>query len=253
MRYRPGTYDRAVTTGRTIPDPAFPGDDGAADPALAAALRDYAADPDADARVLAALARARVLVPIVALLTDDEAAPPGALRREKSTDMALPTLVGRDGRRALPVFTSVASLARWRADARPVPVESVRAALSAVTESAELMVLDIAGPVTYVVEAPAVRALAQGRDMTPLYTDHHIRRAVDAVVAHALDVRGVDLLPAVGVDATVQLIVSPDARDPRGTAARVAASLAEVEVIRQRVVRGLHVAVVRHSGGPPHG
>ncbi len=242
-----------MTTARTIPDPGFSGDDGAADPVLAAALRDYAADHDADARVLAALARARVLVPVVALLTEDEGVPPRTLRREKSTDMALPTLIGRDRRRALPVFTSVASLARWRADARPVPVESARAALSAVAESAELLVVDIAGPVTYVVEAPAVRALAQGRDLTPLYADDHIRQAVDAVVAHAPDVRGVHLLPAVGLDAAVQVMVSSDAGDPRDTAARVAASLAQVEVIRERVVRGLHVAVVRHSDGPTHG
>ena len=45
-----------------------PDDTGAADPALAAALTAYAADPAREPEVLDALAEARLLVPVVAVL-----------------------------------------------------------------------------------------------------------------------------------------------------------------------------------------
>ena len=62
---------------RTLPDPGFAGDEGGADPVLAAALASYEADPDSGAlwlRALAALQDTRVLVPVVA--TADPARPP---------------------------------------------------------------------------------------------------------------------------------------------------------------------------------
>ena len=51
---------------RSLPDPGFAGDDGSADPALAAALAAYDAEPDSRdlwLSALAALQDARVLVP----------------------------------------------------------------------------------------------------------------------------------------------------------------------------------------------
>ncbi|MET0837411.1 MAG: SseB family protein, partial [Marmoricola sp.] len=60
---------------RTIPDPGFAGDLGEVDPELAAALAAYEQDPsdtDAHLRVLARLQRARLLVPVVALLGEVE-------------------------------------------------------------------------------------------------------------------------------------------------------------------------------------
>ena len=47
------------------------------------------------------------------------------------------------------------------ADARPVAVYAARAALSAVAEGAELMVLDPGSEVTFVVRRPGLWALAQ--------------------------------------------------------------------------------------------
>ncbi|MYW01755.1 SseB family protein, partial [Streptomyces sp. SID3343] len=106
-------------SGKSIPDTGFPDDDGTAHPGLAAAL----AAPDVDDEEISRqLCRARLLVPVVAILTEEEDVAPGELRREKSSDMAVPTIQGPHGRRALPAFTSVAALARWRADARPIPV-----------------------------------------------------------------------------------------------------------------------------------
>ena len=81
--------------GLTVAEPKFPGDDGTADPAVRAALAAYAAGQGSEHAALTALARSRLLVPVVAVL--GEADENGS---EKSTEMALPTLVGQDGPRA---------------------------------------------------------------------------------------------------------------------------------------------------------
>ena len=123
--------------------PADPGDTGAPDPALAAAL----ATGDG-ARVAVALLRARLLVPVVAM--------PGAGEAE----MAVPALVDAGGRRALPVFSGVGALAAWRADARPVPMPGARAVAGAAAEGYDAVVLDVAGPQPQSFEAADLATLA---------------------------------------------------------------------------------------------
>jgi len=146
---------------RDLAAPAFPDDDGAADPALAAALASYEAGTGDHDTVLAALAPTRLVVPVVAVLGEAEVGEHG-LARDKSSDMAAVLMQGRDGRRALLAFTSLASLTAWNPEARPVPVPARTAALAAVQEDAAAVVVDIAGPVTFVVEGSALRALASG-------------------------------------------------------------------------------------------
>ena len=146
---------------REIPDPGFPGDDGSADPALAAALAEHALDGDRHVAVFSALRSARLLVPVVAVLGESEVDESG-LAREKTSDMATVLLTGRDGRQALLAFTSLASLATWRPDARPVPVSAVDAARSALQEGAAALVVDVAGPSTYAVEGDLLAGLARG-------------------------------------------------------------------------------------------
>ncbi len=121
-----------------------------------------------EAAVVASLATARVFVPILATLAE-EGDGVADLHADKQADMALVTLKAPDGRTAMPVFTSAASLAAWHPEARPVAVYAARAALSAVAEGAELLVLDPGSPITFVVRRPAVWALAQQRDWTPSY------------------------------------------------------------------------------------
>ncbi|OEU96773.1 SseB family protein, partial [Streptomyces oceani] len=94
---------------KNIPDSGFADDDGSPDPALAAALAAWQADAGAEPGLLSALAGARLLIPVVALLDQVETGGDG-LRREKSSDMAVPTLTAPGGRRALPAFTSLDSL-----------------------------------------------------------------------------------------------------------------------------------------------
>lgn len=141
-----------------------PPDIGAADAVLTVALRAWAADPEptASARVQAALLDARLFVPVVARLVpaDDPGADQPSGRSE--TAMSLPRIFGRDGRPALPAFTSVETMAQWRAEARPVPVAGSEVFRTVETEGCSALLVDVAGPVTFVVEGQALHDLAAG-------------------------------------------------------------------------------------------
>jgi hypothetical protein len=128
---------------------------------VAAALSAYAAGDGGSADALAALAGSRLLVPVVAVL--DEAVPAAdGLRTEKASHMAAVSTTGRDGRRGLLAFTSAETMRRWDPTARPVPVTTRRAAEAALADGADALVIDLAGPVTFSVDAGELRALAAG-------------------------------------------------------------------------------------------
>ncbi|MDN3905067.1 SseB family protein [Arthrobacter sp. YD2] len=148
----------------------FDSDDGRANPRYVDAVAKLIAGTGSEAEVVASLATARVFVPIVAVLGEETESEHG-LTADKQADMALVTLTAPDGRKALPVFTSVEALERWHSEARPVAVYTPRAALSAVSEDAQLLVVDPGADFTFVVRRPAMWALGQQRDWVPCYTD----------------------------------------------------------------------------------
>lgn len=176
----------------------FEDDDGAADAGYLRALAALAAGDGDEAAVVAALATARVFVPILATLAEEGEGAHG-LHADKQADMALVTLKAPDGRTAMPVFTSAAALAAWHPEARPVAVYAARAALSAVAEGAELLVLDPGSQVTFVVRRPAVWALAQQRDWTPSYADPELARSLGEAAVGFPAVRRVEIHPGGGV------------------------------------------------------
>jgi hypothetical protein len=164
------------------------GDTGEADPAVAAVLAAYAAGEATEHAVLTALAASRLLVPVVAVLAEENAD-----GTEKETEMALPTLVGNDGRGAVIAFTGTRTLTSWRPDARPVPVPAARLWAAAVAE-ADAVVVDVAGPVPFVVEGARLRALAGGEAPPPAHEDPDIRAAVAEVITDfTLEPGGQDL------------------------------------------------------------
>ena len=137
--------------------PGRPDDTGEPDPILAGAL---AADDTAAA--LSRLLLARLLLPVVAS--------GGGADGEVDAVMSVPARVDADGRRALPVFTGLESLQRWRPDARPVPMPGSRVVVAADEAGYAALVLDVAGPVDHVVSgadlgllAAAARQLEAGR------------------------------------------------------------------------------------------
>lgn len=149
---------------RLIPDPGFADDTGAAGPAVRTALAAYEADEETYSVALATIAAARLLVPVVAVLGEVEIDPrdPVGLPRDKSSDMAAVLLTGADGRQALLAFTSTEAMTAWSPHARPVPVTAPVAAQAALHERAAALVVDVAGPVRFVIEGPALRRLAIG-------------------------------------------------------------------------------------------
>ncbi len=178
----------------------FEDDDGTADAGYLAAVAALQAGDGDEAGVIAALATARVFIPIVAQLAEEAEGQDG-LQADKQADMALVTLKAADGRTAMPAFTSAAALAAWHPEARPVAVYAARAALSAVSEGAELLVLDPGADVTFVVRRPALWALAQQHDWIPSYADHELASGMSQAAGGCPAVRRLELLPGRGVAA----------------------------------------------------
>ncbi|HEX4094020.1 MAG TPA: SseB family protein [Trebonia sp.] len=159
------------------PRPTRPaGDTGDADPAVTAILAAYQEGEATEHAALTAVAATRLLVPIVAVLA--EANDDGT---EKETEMALPTLIGNDGRAAVIAFTGADTLKSWRQDARPVPVAASRLWAAALTE-ADAVVVDIAGPVPLIIEGARLAALAAGQPPPQAHEDPDIRAAVAGVI-----------------------------------------------------------------------
>ncbi len=228
--------------GREMKSNPFAGDDGSAAPALAAALGEYNSSPDVPhlLRVVTALAPVRVLIPILAEL-DVSGAGEFGQQVDKEASAGVVALESPDGRLALPVFSSVAAMATWRSDARPVPVESVRAALSAVAEDWALLVVDPGGPITVLIPRPAVWAIAQSRPWVPAVSDGVVDAAVSAEIADAVGsvehVQTVTAEPGRTAEVAVVLGLAPGLDRARLNAVLTAVNttLAESDVISDRV------------------
>ena len=239
--------------GLITPDQRFRDDDGAAEPLLAAALAAYGAGRESEHAVLTALARARLLVPVVAVVTvtEDATTPDGrALRREKASDMTIPTLTGHDGRRAIIAFTSLDALSRWRQDARPLPAAADQVCQAAAAEAAHAVVVDVAGPVPLAVEGARLAALAAGRPVPWPAEDPDVRAVVDAVVAEDPGIAAAGLAAGQGgTDLTVRLVLAArpaEAGQPEAAARRAASAI--MAALAGRFRRGIEIAVVP---GPP--
>jgi len=217
----------------------FRDDHGAADPRVAAALGAYQAAEGSEQAALTALAAARLLVPVVAVLGDGSAA-----EGDKNSEMMLPTLIGKDGRPAVLAFTSLDALARWRRSARPVPAEAGRVWRAAVADRCAV-VIDVAGPVPLAVEGARLEALAAGQPVPPAHEDPDVRAKVEAAVAAEPAIAGFGLAPSHQADLAVRLQVATGDWQPAvnrvggGITARLASRLRrgiEISVTRDPVV-----------------
>jgi hypothetical protein len=250
--------------GITGGDPSFRYDDGAADPGVTGALADFAAGQGTEQAVMTALARSRLLVPVVAVLAEElEPAEPRpaepawsavarpAIHGEKASEMAMPTLVGVDGRRAVPAFTSVESMSRWQSDARPLPVTALAVWQSACADSSAV-VIDVAGPVPFAVEGARLAALARGEPAPQPFADPDMAEIVAAVLASRLDVTSFDLQPDdTGHDLAIVLVLTGEATaDSECDVAELGAEIADEVMARlgSRLRRGVAIWLGSHSG-----
>lgn len=210
-RHLPGHIQAALNTadsagqpweGRDLSGPGnplhnFENDGGEAPTALIDALARLTEGTGGEAGVIAALAHVRVFVPVLA--TTGDSAEEVSEHGDKHADMALITIAAPDGRAALPIFSDVASLESWHPEPRPVAVYAPRAALAAVQEKAQLLVLNPGSEYTFVVRRPAMWALAQQREWKPSYDDPRIVDTVEKVTGGIKGIIAVVLHPGSGI------------------------------------------------------
>jgi hypothetical protein len=173
-----------------------------------------------------------------------EAGPGEAAQAEKDSEMAVPTIIGRDGRAAMPAFTSLRALQRWQPSARPVPVPAASVWESAVAQS-QAVIVDIAGPVPLAIEGFRLHRLASGQAAPFLHEDPDVHAAVAAVAAGQQP--GIRLRlgpPPADADLLLELApADPAARRPVpvGLADAIAADIAAS--LGSRIRRGIAVRV----------
>lgn len=231
-RHPTGSVDRF--RDMVVPDSGFGEDDGSAPVELAAAL---AGHPPETAAVVAALRGERLLVALVAVLESVD--PIGS---EKDSHMAAAMMTREDGRKALLAFSSVAALALWRNDARPLPVAALDVARAALEDSAEAVVIDIAGPAQFALSGPALWAVAEGRALRAPWLDPEVESAVANAVDAELAGSGFRIDPGEDTDVVIVLTAGRTPLDPRGITA-LASRLSADPVLRSRLGRGLAIGV----------
>lgn len=154
--------------GRSFHANPHSSDDGSADPALLAALTAFRSGTGGQAEVVEAYRSARLLIPLLAEKGDEGIGAHG-LAVDKTQELSIVTVAAPDGRRVLPVFTSVTTMGRWDASARPVPADGIRTAVAASSDDTDLIVIDPGSPTEYVLRRPAAWAIAQGHAWEPSF------------------------------------------------------------------------------------
>lgn len=231
--------------GRMLRANPFAGDDGSVTPSMAAAL----AQEDVGRRivdVVTEMRTGRVLVPVVAHehpgTVDGEVAGhekqiTGDAQQDAVASAASVSVRTPDGRAALPVFSSYDQMRAWKPDARPVPVEGRRAAMSAAQEADQIMVLDPASDRPVLVGRPAVAALATGEDWVAPWEDPDLPTVVTRALRGSTQLMGVRLEPGRNAELRVVLAVRAgfDRAGLEAELTRVTQTLGEIEELRHRV------------------
>lgn len=226
---------RVPWSGRELSPTGFETDTGAADPAVLTLLADPERSPEADQRLMAALAGARFVVAIVAEPTEVDRS--GPLAMDTRVDMAAVTLVAPDGQRALPVFSGVEALARWDPQARPVPVTPARAGQAALEEQCEVMVVDVAGPATRVLRSSMIWALALEHPWLPAHIDPVVLAAVEWSAGEEASVTAYAVSPGADGALSIELTLPPGLPHPevQALAVRIGERLATDPQVRTRL------------------
>jgi SseB protein N-terminal domain len=261
----------------------FRDDDGSADPRVAGALAAFGSGLGSEHAVLSALASSRLLVPVVARAgeTAGELEDPGCARirpgagppgrpsgGDRGSEMSLPTLIGRDGRPAIPAFTCADALARWDAQARPVPAWAGQVCRAAVDSSCAVVV-DVAGPVPLAIEGARLAALADGRPVPLPHQDPDVLAVVRAAAAAQPAITGLRVtggdpaadgraagVPAAGAapvdngasDLQVELMLAAGSPAAAGDEAARLLGRTLMEQLGGRLRRGITIAVTRPAG-----
>lgn len=190
MKFERRMTDSAGTPweGREFSGTSWSQDDGSTPPELAAAIAETVKTGSL-APTVAVLRTTRLLVPLVARLGESAEGAQG-LTADKSADLSIVAVATPDGQSAIPAFSSVDQMQKWRADARPVPVDAARVAVAAVSEGHTRVVLDPAGPALGL-RLPVLAAIAQQLSWVPPAANTEVQNLVASALVDVADsVRG---------------------------------------------------------------
>ena len=199
--------------GREFRRHPFAGDDGSTPDELAEALDSWARSqaPSAVVDIVEALRTDRILVPLIAEAGDIGYTPEGSLV-EKTQELSIVTVEGPDGTPVGLIFSDVASLSAWRADARPQPAEAARAAAWALEAGLTRLVINPTTPSECVLRRGALVSLITGQPYLPPWEDPEVLGALEGGLGDSgvlVSVRsgwaegpppGVDLIVEVGLE-----------------------------------------------------
>lgn len=166
---------------------------GSGDTAIEDALDALAS---AHAAALLALAGSRVLIPLLAEAGDLGLTPEGKVV-EKTQELSIVTIAGPDGRKVLPVFSSVAAMRTWNPDARPIPVPMPQAAVAAAQEQTDLIIVDPGTPDAELgVRRTQLEAVALAEPAPIAWNDQAVLAAFAESVAGESRIDSIALVPA---------------------------------------------------------
>lgn len=206
-------------SGRSFEPNAFAADDGSAPAAFVEALETFRSLPEdaaertqAHAAVVDAVRTSRFLIPLVAEAGDEGVNAVG-LRVDKTQELAIVRVQGPDGQTVLPIFSSVTAMGQWRADARPVPADGLRAAASALLDNCDWVVIDATSDTELVLRRPTLRAIAAQEAWIPPHADARVEEHVSRAVSADVRIKGFSLATGdhdaqgSGHDLIIQLIL----------------------------------------------
>lgn len=137
----------------------------------------------------------RFLIPLIAQ-TGSYGLTPEGKTVEKSQELSIVTVAAPDGRKVLPIFTSVEAMQRWNPVARPIPVPGPQVALAASQEETDLVIIDAGDQEQeFGIRRPALESFALGKKAVPAWADAEVVRAFEESIAQEPIVRHVVLAP----------------------------------------------------------
>lgn len=153
----------------------------------------HLAEVHADA--LEILSCQRLLVPLVTEAGDLGVTPEGRTV-EKTQELSMVTVAAPDGRRAMPVFSSVEAMHRWNDGARPIPQPAPQVAVAAAGEHTDIVMIDAGSPeLEFGVRRTALESVALGVRLLPSWADPEVIEAFRVSFADESRVHEVQLTP----------------------------------------------------------
>jgi hypothetical protein len=228
--------------GRSFESNDFADDNGKAPEHLMVAISEFRNGRATAVDVIDAFRTSRLLIPLLANLGEGGEGAHG-LQTDKSADLSIVTVEGPDGYEVLPVFSSVAAMSAWHAEARPVPSDATRVALAAASEKTTRVVLDAGSPSEFAIRRPAIEAIAKQEPWVEVQNNADVTAAfmsalggVPEVVDFSLESGDPSfLLRAAELLVTIKLVPGLDAETLEQAIKRVGEVIAASEVIVNQV------------------